>query len=192
MDIVVIKGERPGERERMWITRNDGSTVDFPIHMGHDLPHLVVESWFGLEFGFWGLIAAGAFSQEIEAFHARDARKVKDGRHGVMMGLARQSPVSGETQDPLVAQHEDELIAAKALTNAFRPWGDGTDNAEGVRARLAPAADANAVVRNAIAELTNDEIEGLQEALEKTARDWDAIPPGGRIELRWPLTPVRG
>src|SRR5438270_5597791 len=119
MDIVVIKGTTPGERERMWVTRSDGSTDQVPINMVHDLPHLVVESALGLRFGFWGLINEGAFACEIRASHGRDAGRIKAGRSGVLMGRPHQSPLADEAVDPLVVEHEEELIAAKALTNAF-------------------------------------------------------------------------
>jgi len=79
MHIVVVKGEA-GERERMWVTRTDGSTAQVPINMNHDLPHLVIESAFGLEYGFWGLIDAGAFVGEIHASRARSDRRARDGR----------------------------------------------------------------------------------------------------------------
>jgi hypothetical protein len=181
MDIVVVKASAPGERDRMWVTRSDGSTAQVPINMVHDLPHLIVESFFGLEFGFWGLIDAGAFSREIEASHARDAKRVKAGRSGVLMGRARQSPLADEDIDPLVAEHEEELLAAKALTNAFR--GPGS-----VRERLNRSAETNAIVREKIASLDDESIEHIRMALAHADREWQAIPPGGRIELRWPAT----
>jgi hypothetical protein len=180
MDIVVVKG-RPGERDRMWVTRSDGSTDQVPINMVHDLPHLVVESYFGLRFGFWGLIDAGAFSREISASRARDAKRVKAGRHGVLMGRAKQSPLADEALDPLVAEHEEELIAAKALTNAFRGPGD-------VREQLSASAERNAIVREKIAALDDAGIEQIKQALREAELQWRAVPPGGRFEARWPST----
>jgi hypothetical protein len=167
----------------MWVTRSDGSTAQVPINMVHDLPHLVVESFFELKFGFWGLIDAGAFAREIGASHARDPKRVKAGRSGVLMGRARQSPLSGEAIDPLVAEHENELIAAKALTNAFR----GPGGADAVRQRLDRSADANAIVGEKAATINDEVIERVREAIARADAEWRAVPPGGRLELRWPL-----
>jgi hypothetical protein len=167
----------------MWVTRSDGSSAQVPINMVHDLPHLIVESALGLRFGFWGLIDAGAFAAEIEAAHARDSRRVKAGRSGVLMGRAHQSPLAGEALDRLVAEHEDELIAAKALTNAFREPG-GPD---AVRERLRPAAEANAVVGQKTVMLDDRTIGRIHEAIARVAAEWRAVPPGSRLELSWPL-----
>lgn len=180
MDIVVVKGH-PGERDRMWVTRSDGSTDQVPINMVHDLPHLTVESFFGLQFGFWGLIDAGAFAREIDASHARDAKRIKAGRSGVLMGRAKQSPLADEEVDALVAEHEEELIAAKALTNAFR--GPGS-----IRDRLERSAEGNAIVRQKIATLDDETIERIRADLINADREWRAVPPGGRLELRWPTS----
>ncbi len=166
MDIVVVKGGS-GQRDRMWVTRSDGSTEQVPINMVHDLPHLVVESAFGLEFGFWGLIDAGAFAHEIHASHAREPKRAKQGRHGVLL------PLSGE------------VVAAKALTNAFRDYGDTT--AQGIRERLAVSAEQNAVVRDKLESLADSLIERVQSRLTELTREWRAVPPGGRMHLQWPL-----
>jgi hypothetical protein len=184
MKIVVVKGESPGESDRMWITRSDGSTDQVPINMVHDLPHLIVESVLGLEFGFWGLIDSGAFAREILASHARESGRVKAGRSGVLMGRARQSPLAAEEIDPLVARHEDELLAAKALTNAFR--SQARQQPDEIRSRLAPAAETNAIVRQKLAALDDATIEKIQDALLDADREWVSVPPGGRIELVWP------
>jgi hypothetical protein len=186
MDIVVIKGRATGERERMWVTRSDGTTDQVPINMVHDLPHLIVESAFGLRFGFWGLIDAGAFAREIQASQAREPKRVKAGRSGVLMGRARQSPLAAEEIDSFVAQHEDELIAAKALTNAFR--GPGHETSVAIRKRLGAPAQQNAIVREKLATLDDATIERIRRDLSDADRAWWSVPPGGKIELRWPAT----
>jgi hypothetical protein len=56
---VVIVRRGPTEYHKVWITSDDGSTVDGTIHVTHDLPHLVVESLYGLDDGLWGSLAAG-------------------------------------------------------------------------------------------------------------------------------------
>lgn len=184
MQIVVVKG-RSGERDRMWVTRSDGSSAQVPINMAHDLPHLVVESIFGLRFGFWGLIDAGAFTAEIEASHARDPKRVKDGRSGVLMGRARQSPLASD--DPLVTEHEAELMAAKALTNIFRTPDGGPATAAELRVRLADASSVNAVVRAAVEDATDERVAEIRDGLAEYAAAWAHIPSGGRLHLTWPI-----
>jgi hypothetical protein len=52
---------RRGSRDRVYVTRSDGTTTgwDFPSYgdgLPHDLCHLVVEEALGLSEGFWGLV----------------------------------------------------------------------------------------------------------------------------------------
>jgi hypothetical protein len=52
-----------GERTHVYVTRDDGSELDWSWPSGgglpHDLAHYVVESGLGMRFGFWGLVADG-------------------------------------------------------------------------------------------------------------------------------------
>ena len=55
---------RRGSRDRVYVTRGDGSSTgwDFPSYgdgLPHDLCHLVVEDELGLTEGFWGLVDQG-------------------------------------------------------------------------------------------------------------------------------------
>jgi hypothetical protein len=140
---------------------------------------------FGLRFGFWGLIDAGAFSAEIEASHARDAKRVKDGRAGVLMGRARQSPLA--SNDALVTEHEGELIAAKALTNVFRAPDGGPATAAEMRNSLADAAAANDVVRRVLVTVTDSQVAAVRAGLADYASAWSGVRPGGQMGLTWPI-----
>jgi hypothetical protein len=88
--------------------------------------------------------------------------------------------------DPLVAEHEEELIAAKALTNAFR----GPGGADAIRERLVQSAGRSSIVRDKLATLEDETIERIRAALSAADRRWRSVPPGGRLELRWPSTLV--
>jgi len=46
-DVVIVKGETPAA-DRTWLTFPDGTARRAVVHVIHDLPHLVVESVFGL------------------------------------------------------------------------------------------------------------------------------------------------
>jgi hypothetical protein len=58
--ITLVKGETPA-LDRTWMSMPDGSTRQVAAHVVHDLPHLVVESLFGIEDGLWGVLARGGF-----------------------------------------------------------------------------------------------------------------------------------
>lgn len=185
MEIVVIKGAEPGQRDSMWVTRRDGSTAQVPINMAHELPHLVVESVFGIEFGFWGLVAAGAFANEVRASRSRDPRRAKAGRAGVLVGRPGQSPLRAEGTDDLLARHTGELMAAKALTNVFRAWGGSPPGPPEIRARLASVA--HPVVGAVLARITDSDIEAVLAGLPAADAAWRAVGPGEKLRLRWPL-----
>jgi hypothetical protein len=55
-EITLVKGETPA-LDRTWMSMPDGSTRQVAVHAVHDLPHLVVESLFGIEDGLWGVLA---------------------------------------------------------------------------------------------------------------------------------------
>jgi hypothetical protein len=60
-----------GERDRIYVTRSDGTEVAwaFPSYGDappHDLIHLAAESGFGLSSGFWGRVDAGADPGRID------------------------------------------------------------------------------------------------------------------------------
>ena len=76
-----------GRRDRVYVTRSDGSSTgwDFPSYgdrLPHDLCHLVVEEGLGIDEGFWGLIDRGV---EVELVDEQ-ATLVRDGKALVEQG----------------------------------------------------------------------------------------------------------
>ena len=57
-DVAIVKGETPAG-DRTWLSFPDGTARREAVHVIHDLPHLVVESVFGLGDGLWGSRASG-------------------------------------------------------------------------------------------------------------------------------------
>lgn len=110
MQITIVK--EASRSHRAVAVRDDGVAVRFAVadygdRLPHDLVHYLVESTLGLEWGFWGLVAAGA---ELDAVRRHGARHRRD--------LPRRP-------DPLVDEHADELRGAEALVAAAYPLSDG-------------------------------------------------------------------
>ena len=192
-DVTLVKGES-AELDRTWMSMPDGSTRQLAVHVVHDLPHLVVESLFGLEDGLWGVLARGGFSA------ANRARTLSRGR--------RARLVTDLPLDELAAGNWAGHLAAKAATNAVvNRWRDGPDTQDGVRARLAPAprsaasadagppsaASADGEYRQRIADLLGH-LDDATIALaiggtRKLGTEWARLPAGGILRLEWPLPP---
>ena len=115
---------------RAVVSRPGAEAVQFAVYdygpvLPHDLVHYVVEEELGLEFGFWGLVAAGAKLQAVQAYGARDPRRIPP------------------PNDPLVGAHINDLLAAEGLVAAFSAFpGTGpeseldADQIERIRARI--------------------------------------------------------
>ena len=118
-EITLVKGETSA-LDRTWMSMPDGSTRQVAVHAVHDLPHLVVESLFGIEDGLWGVLARGGFAA------ANRARTRSRGR--------RARLVTDVPLDDLGARNWRGHIVAKAATNAvMNRWQDGPDTPDGVR-----------------------------------------------------------
>lgn len=128
VDITIVKVE--SGPHRAVASRTEAEAVQFAIYdygpkLPHDLVHYVVEDELGLEFGFWGLVAAGAKLQSVQAYGARDPRRVPP------------------PNDPLVGAHIADLLAAEGFVAAFSALpGTGpdpqldADRIERIRARI--------------------------------------------------------
>ena len=102
-EITLVKGEASA-LDRTWMSMPDGSTRQVAVHVVHDLPHLVVESLFGLEDGLWGVLAQGGFATANRARTSSRGRRVR---------LVTDVPL-----DDLGARNWRGPIVAQAATNA--------------------------------------------------------------------------
>jgi len=153
------------------------------VHVVHDLPHLVVESLFGLEDGLWGVLAQGGFAAANRARTRSRGRRVR---------LVTDVPL-----DDLGARNWRGHIVAKAATNAVvNRWQDGPDTPDGVRGRLSPDDAADADYRQRVSDLLgrlDDETVALAiGGTRELSTAWARLPAGGTLRLQWPLRQPAG
>jgi hypothetical protein len=175
MEITLVKAARPGDRDRVYL-QVDGVTRRGPIHVAHDLPHLVIESLFGIHDGLWGELAAGFHAGPGRAVTARDPKRQKQGR--IVSGAAAGAP----TGEWLTPGHR----RAKTITNCVvNRWGDGPDTPGGVRERV--ARENSQSLEDLLAHLDDKTIAMAIRGVRDLAQRWTAVPPGGKLRLSWPL-----
>jgi hypothetical protein len=168
-DVAIVKGETPAG-DRTWLSFPDGTAHRAAVHVIHDLPHLVVESVFGLDDGLWGTLAAGGFEPASRAVTRRNGR----------IRLVTDAPF-----DDLATKAWPAHTVAKAAVNAvLNRWGDGPDTPDGVRDRLRRTSPAAAELA---ARLDDEQVRVAAAGIRRLYRDWAALPVGGTLRATWPL-----
>ena len=177
MEVALVKAARPGGSDRAYLTVGDAARRA-PVHVIHDLPHLVVESRFGITDGLWGELAAGSHEAAAQAVTARDPKRRKQGR--IVSGAAAGVP----TETWLTPGHR----RAKTITNCVvNRWGDGPDTPAGVRDRVARENDPS--LADLLARVDDETIAMAIRGVRDLEQRWTAVPPGGTLRLSWPLAP---
>ena len=90
MEITLVKASGPGDRDRAYLLTAGGNARRAAVHMVHDLPHLAVESAFGITDGLWAELSAGSHAEANRAAAARDPGRHKRGR--IVSGAAAGVP----------------------------------------------------------------------------------------------------
>jgi hypothetical protein len=166
--LAATKGE--DRRHAVTVVHDDArvervAMADYGSALPHDLAHVVVESMFGLPFGFWGLVAAGASFRTVNR--------------------AAGGPPALRSADPLIEGHLSELMVAEALVNLFyAPSAGGeavtTDYLERARAVCEehgrPLPDA----------LTAPQVAEVRRSLEELNRRWQETAVGDTLYLDFP------
>jgi hypothetical protein len=169
-DIAIVKGETPAA-DLTWLTFPDGTARRAVVHVIHDLPHLVVESVFGLDDGLWGTLAAGGLSRPTRAL-TQVTQAPRARRHGRLRLVADTPP------------DEHGTLSRAAASAVLNRWGDGPDTPPGVRARLRCSGSGAAELAG---RLDDETIRIAAAGVRRLYREWSALPPGGTLRLTWPL-----
>jgi len=168
-DVVIVKGETPAA-DWTWLSFPDGTARQAAVHVIYDLPHLVVESVFGLRDGLWGTLAESGVAPAPRTASRRY-------RH---LRLVTDTPAHG-----LAGRCQPRHALAKKAVNAIlNRWRDGPDTPEGVRERLrACGPDADELADD----LDDESIRVAAAGVKRLYREWATLPPGGSLRLTWPL-----
>lgn len=176
VEITLVKAAGPGDNDRAYL--KDGEIARRgAVHVIHDLPHLVVESLFGITDGLWGELAAGSHAEAGHAASARDPKRQKQGR--IVSGAAAGT----QTGEWLTPGHRRAKTITNCVTNR---WGDGPDTPAGVRDRITRAGDPS--LQDLLARIDDDTIAMAIRGVRDLVGRWVALPPGGNLRLSWPLT----
>jgi hypothetical protein len=177
VDVVLTKADAPDGHDRTLLVSSDGAKR-VAVHVIHDLPHLVVESVFGITDGLWGELARGEHVDAGRAACARSAGRRKLGR--IVSGAA-----SGASTNMWLS---DGHRLAKAVTNAVVNRGqDGPDTPDGVRARL--SKDAGPASAELLGSVNDATIQLAIDGVHRVYEQWAQTPPGESLRLSWPLPP---
>lgn len=170
MQILLTKG---GSADWIEARRDDGTVARESVpHKGpvaHDLVHYVVESEFGFERGFWGLVATGSEPQRI-------SEMAKAAGHA--------SAKRADKPDPDFVQ----AIQVERIVESFEAehWSGGADN-DGLRAMARAGCDQSRVP---CPDLNNEAIDRARARLGALANQWAAVAVGGTLALDWPQGPA--
>jgi hypothetical protein len=134
-DVAIVKGETPAD-DSTWLSFPDGTARRESVRVIHDLPHLVVESVFGLDEGLWGTLATNRFpglrlvSDAPLDDHAVAKAAVKavlnrwsdgpDTPSGVRARLHRSGRGPADLADRLTDEHI--RVATAGVRRLYRDW----------------------------------------------------------------------
>jgi len=89
MEITLVKAAKPGDRDPAYLKVGEVARRG-PIHVIHDLLHLVAKSLFGIPNELWGELADGSHAAASHTATARDRKRQKQGP--IVSGTAAALP----------------------------------------------------------------------------------------------------
>jgi hypothetical protein len=158
----------------IFVRRDDGvllqlTSFDRPLRMPHDIAHFVVENELQLEYGLWGLLAAGVMFSNVRVVSGRPRRYSAE-RFRSMLKKVKQQPVEAEVLVSVMLkiaqeQSDNEWRAAKAQLDAV--WKPRQSQLQ----RPINHADVRRVCTE----------------LRKVEEQWRALPVGQNLTVTWAL-----
>ncbi|MCW2933921.1 MAG: hypothetical protein JWM19_4883 [Actinomycetia bacterium] len=138
--VALVKGDTPAG-DRIWLTSPDGTTSQAVARAIRDLPHLVVESAFGIDDGLWATLADAPSDEPVNgrdcAGHAV-ARAATDAvvnlwRHGpnspcgvrdrLRVAARRETWAAARIEDLAAGLDDDTIRAARiGVRRLYRSW----------------------------------------------------------------------
>ncbi len=175
LDVLFVR--RRGSRDRVYVTRDDGSSTawEFPSYgdgLPHDLCHLVVEHELRLSEGFWGLVDQGVDVGVVDnqATLMRDATPLIDHVGVDFSGLAEAEVAVAVLAGPGVdVASSGELAVARFAAQRATTTGAGHF--------------AHAPGSTLPASLTPDAIATIGTRLQQLAEQWRRLPDGEALKL---------
>jgi hypothetical protein len=173
---------RRGSRDRVYVSRADGTTVDwaFPSYgdgLPHDLCHLVVEQALGLTEGFWGLVDQGVDVGLVnnEATLLRDGRPLTEHLDADFAGLVQAEAAVASFGSPMHVTGQDGALAiAHAGTEA--PADGATRHDLDLTSVFGAGVELPATA-------TPDAIAAIRTQLRELGQRWRTLDDGGAITL---------
>ena len=176
MEITFTKAAR--RKYQVLVRRDDGVVLevpsfDRPARLPHDIAHYVVESELCLGCGFWGLLAAGALYP------------------GVSVVLGRSRPHAAERSRAVLkkaGQHPTEAEVLVAIMLGIAEEGIDEDRSA-VSSRLNGAWQPRRPQRGPI---NHGDVERVCQRLREVESQWEALPVGESLTVRWPARHNKG
>jgi hypothetical protein len=168
-DVAIVKG-RTAAADLAWLSFPDGRARHAVVRVVHDLPHLVVESVFGIENGLWATLAGGGSASAFRP-PARRNRHIR---------LVTDAPAD----DRAAASWPGHVVARAAVNAVLNRWHDGPDTPAGVRDRLRESGPDGKELAD---RLDDESIRVAASGVRRLYREWAALPAGGALRVTWPL-----
>lgn len=178
MEITFTKTAR--RKYEVLVRRDDGvllavRSFDRPARLPHDIAHFVVESELSLQYGLWGLLAAGVILPNVTAASGRPRPRAAEQSRSLLKEAGQR-------------QHTTEAEVIVAVVQRIAEEG-ADDDWPKVLSRL---NDAWRPRRSQRGPISHDEVRRACRRLREAEREWAGLAAGESMTVRWPARHDRG
>jgi hypothetical protein len=132
--VAIVKGETPAQ-DLIWLTSPDGTSSQAAARAIRDLPHLVVESAFGIDDGLWATLTDASPGDPVHG-QARTGHAVARAATDAVVNLWRHGPnTPGGVRDRLRAAARRETWATARIEDLATGLDDDTIRAARIGVR---------------------------------------------------------